>query len=320
MLHVGKFPKGAICAVTTSWDDNDQTNLRIDELLRSMNLKGTFFIDPGKQNGLSDNQLRKLVEQNEIGSHTWSHRNLKRCTVGEIVEELTRSKSYLEQVTKREVVGLAYPWGEYTRQCANIAKEIGYMFARTVGEGQINFPPSNPFAWGVSIHAMNKPRLLSRRATLYIRYLSNNWVQVARKLFFQASKRGAVWHLFGHAWEVFEHQGLLEDLLTICKFVSNRKNVWYATNGDLFQNESVRRNTSITSSYDGGKMVFSVETRGFLRPIIIPLRFSLPEGWGEKFLLNVTTSNSGKYETGLGRNRGWIDVLDIGAKITFSRT
>lgn len=103
--------------------------MEISSLLCSMNLRGTFFIDPGKANSLTDTQLRSLAGKNELGSHTWSHKNLKLSRMDEIRNELTTSKSYIEQITGQPVIGLAYPWGKYSALAERVAEECQYLFA-----------------------------------------------------------------------------------------------------------------------------------------------------------------------------------------------
>lgn len=169
-LEVAKFPKNASYAVTTSWDDNDDANMEIMEVLRSMNLRGTFYVDIGNPrarralgNGLTESQLRVIAETNEVGSHTWSHKNLKDCPLGVLREELASSKRYLELIVGKPVLGMAYPWGKHSSEAQRVAQECGYAFARTVDEGCTDFPPSNNFAWGVSIQALTRPRFFQEK-------------------------------------------------------------------------------------------------------------------------------------------------------------
>lgn len=314
-LLIAKFPRNASCAVTTSWDDNESRNLKILEILNSMGLKGTFYIAPDKPRdiGLTDSELQTLAAANEIGSHTWSHVNLRRCDVNALSTELKDSKEYIHRITQSPVLGFAYPWGEHSSIAEKLVRENGYLFARTVEEGTLKFPPQNPYAWGVSVQALPRPRLLSRKAHVYLRYVTGDWQELAIKLFNRALQRGSVWHLFGHAWEIFDRPHLKEDLQRILHKVAGRKDVWYATNGMLFLNEMARRSVQISDEQEDDRFVFKIRTRFPLPPdthAAIPLRLVVPESWNNNFDMQVTVPDSGTFEKG-GRppRQMWVDIL-----------
>ena len=76
----------------------------------------------------------------EFGSHTATHRNLKRLGHQDFKHEVRRSKLDLEQITGRPVVSFAFPWGVYDRGVhIPILKEVGYECAATTV-----FRPYNP--------------------------------------------------------------------------------------------------------------------------------------------------------------------------------
>jgi len=329
-LQVARFPKNATCAVTTSWDDNDDANMEILRILDSMGLKGTFYVDPGNPgarwavgNGLTESQLRKLAKDNEVGSHTWSHRNLRQCDANVLREELTRSKEYIQSITKCPVLGLAYPWGEHSLTVQRAVQECGYLFARTVDEGSTTFPPLSPYVWGVSVQALARPRLLSRKAHIYVKNLASDWCKLALKLFERARRTTGVWHLFGHASEILRKPGLKDDLLQVFRYVACREDVWYTTNGMLFLNEMVRRGVRISRSRHDGNLVFRVEARfspeTLPYEIQVPLRLVVPADWADGFNVEVTAAGSGRFAMGRAMGQTWIDLFGSGVKIEVVR-
>lgn len=170
---------------------------------------------------------------------------------------------------------------------------------------------------------MTKPRALSRKAFLYLKHLSNDWGYVAKKLYFGVRRENSVWHLWGHAWEVLERPRVHEDLIDVFHSVANHPDVWYATNGELFLNELFRNNVQITETFQENCSVFTVQTRPvvatFRRQTAIPLRYSIPQEWKERFRLEVKTATSGEYEVSDSPDNGWINVYDTGAQIEIRR-
>jgi peptidoglycan-N-acetylglucosamine deacetylase len=82
-------------------------------------------------------------------------------------------------------------------------------------------------------------RNLGRAANLsglfrYTAQLSHlrNWVELGKELFDQVLRRGGIWHLYGHSWEIDELD-LWNDLREMLDYISNRQDVTYATNTQL---------------------------------------------------------------------------------------
>jgi peptidoglycan/xylan/chitin deacetylase (PgdA/CDA1 family) len=65
-----------------------------------------------------------------VGSHTWSHRNLARLSIGAAEHDLTRSREVLEQRLGEPVRAVAYPWGKLgrhvTAETFTAARRAGY--------------------------------------------------------------------------------------------------------------------------------------------------------------------------------------------------
>jgi len=91
--------------VTTSWDDGHMLDLKLAELLRKYDLKGTFYVAPlnrefKKEDLMSDYQLRRLSQEFEIGAHTMTHPRLGKISAEEADKEIRESKTYLESFWK----------------------------------------------------------------------------------------------------------------------------------------------------------------------------------------------------------------------------
>jgi peptidoglycan/xylan/chitin deacetylase (PgdA/CDA1 family) len=66
-----------------------------------------------------------------FGSHTVTHRDLTKLPIDEVRMELSESKRFLEEKIGEEVRYLSYPFGRYTDEIQEIAKEVGYSKAFT---------------------------------------------------------------------------------------------------------------------------------------------------------------------------------------------
>jgi hypothetical protein len=70
-----------------------------------------------------------------VGSHSRSHADLRRCTDAELDEELRGSRTALEDVIGRAVLGFAYPYGLLDDRIAERTAAAGYTHAVTTHRG-----------------------------------------------------------------------------------------------------------------------------------------------------------------------------------------
>jgi peptidoglycan/xylan/chitin deacetylase (PgdA/CDA1 family) len=90
---------------------------------------------------LNRDELKELSDQGiEIGSHTLHHTDLRNVTSEVAREELDLSKSYLEEITGKEVVSLSFPYGSYNDDLINLAFICGYSFVYTTQPEIVSLP------------------------------------------------------------------------------------------------------------------------------------------------------------------------------------
>ncbi|MEY2467262.1 MAG: hypothetical protein QOD03_1783 [Verrucomicrobiota bacterium] len=91
-------------------------------------------------------QIREwLAAGHEIGSHTITHRNLKKLSAAEAREEIFSSKKVLEDTFGVTVKHFCYPFGGWTTAVRELVAEAGYATACTVDFG-MNETGADPFA------------------------------------------------------------------------------------------------------------------------------------------------------------------------------
>jgi peptidoglycan/xylan/chitin deacetylase (PgdA/CDA1 family) len=94
---------------------------------------------------MSWDDLRDLADKGwEIGSHSCSHPRLKRLDDERLAAELTESRLECERQIGTPCRALAYPRGTCDDRLARAARDCGYLFAATVGQGPT---PPLPYQW-----------------------------------------------------------------------------------------------------------------------------------------------------------------------------
>jgi peptidoglycan/xylan/chitin deacetylase (PgdA/CDA1 family) len=234
---------------TTSWDDGYVLDLRIGELLTKYGAKGTFYVAPLEQHGrqmLSEEQIRELGAQHEIGAHTMTHPHLTQIPAEEADREIEESKRWVEERTGKSCDMFCYPFGEKNTQVEELVAEAGFRGARTT-EG-FAFEGGNPFALPTSVHIYPFPfrPILSRRmfdpqrnAKPHLKRMGiplltcRSWLRLAMALFHHAHENKKPWfHLWGHSAEV-EKYGMWKDLAGFLSYVRTFPDIEMAYNSDL---------------------------------------------------------------------------------------
>jgi peptidoglycan-N-acetylglucosamine deacetylase len=238
------FPR---VVVTTSWDDDDASGMRVAELLGKRGIQGTFYVPTGQLNGgsrFTGGNLQTLSRDGfEIGAHTISHRVLTDLSPAELAEEVGGCKPILEQMLGREVAMFCYPRGRFDAHVLREVEKAGYQGARTTrmlcwnGTFPLFEMPTTVQAYphGRSNYLRNLARLggvsaLVQSVPDMIRF--ENWIQLGKKVFDRVLREGGVWHLYGHAWEL-EKLDLWDGLNEVLDYVGGRDGVAYLTNAQV---------------------------------------------------------------------------------------
>lgn len=228
--------------LTTSWDDGHRCDVRLARMLKEHGLKATFYVTPenqefGKEDLLSRPEIRALSQDFEIGAHSMTHRRLPTISAAEAAREITESKAVLEQVTGQEIKVFCYPGGAYTKLHVQMVKDAGYRYARTVARH--TFTMTDPYQAGTSVHAYNHglgfdlwrtARFAKFQPVKVLRCLE--WDALAKAMFDQVIKTGGIYHIWGHSWEIDQHDDW-ERLESVFRYISANPEVSYVTNGEL---------------------------------------------------------------------------------------
>jgi peptidoglycan/xylan/chitin deacetylase (PgdA/CDA1 family) len=119
--------------VTTSWDDGHILDMRLASILKKYGISGTFYVSPKDREFmpeqlLTDEQIKELSKEFEIGAHTMTHPHLTDLSDEHALQEIAGSKEYLERLLGKPVTSFCYPAGYYNPKHVGLQR---YMHTAT---------------------------------------------------------------------------------------------------------------------------------------------------------------------------------------------
>ena len=195
--------------IAQCWDDGVVDDMRLIEILRRHGAKASFNLSFGlheekrtsrwKYEGvkevyqLAQSELRDVYDGFLVANHCYRHGPLARIPLDEARREVREGKDALEQHFGYEVKGFAYPGGSYNAETAELVREAGHVYGRTIHMVDRVFPPDDPIRFHP--HCDYKDPLF--------------WEKFER-----AKANDDVFYFMGHAyelvteehWEAFERQ------------------------------------------------------------------------------------------------------------------
>jgi len=148
--------------VALTFDDGYIYHYAVAQLLNRLGIKATFFIITHlkKFEGKTLLTLRpELIGEivkygHEIGSHTKTHPNLTTIPLYKVEEEARESKRLLEDLTGKEIINFAYPYGAYNTNTIRVISRY-YEYARGGGvnslEDSFNVNPKSRYIIGAFV-------------------------------------------------------------------------------------------------------------------------------------------------------------------------
>lgn len=237
MLMYMRFHGGKRKALTFSYDDGVETDIRLMEIFNKNGLKGTFNLNGSQFNEeereYAEGQIsrplarRRAVEayngeigkNHEIALHCYTHPFLDRLPRDMQVYEVIKDREKLESTFGRIVKGCAYPMGTSSDTTAQVLDTCGVKYARTV-EVTHNFAIPNNWLRMPSTCHHNDPKLFE---------LADNFLYGDMNIWHQ------VWlfSVWGHSYE-FDNDKNWDRIEKFCEKMGNRDDVWYATNVEIY--------------------------------------------------------------------------------------
>lgn len=135
-----KVPYSTKSAFLTFDDGYDNFYSIVLPLLKKYNAKGTLFVINnyiGREGFVTQRQLEEIRDSGlvEIGAHTMDHAFLKDAPKNYALREMAESKKDLEKRLGIAVFSIAYPYGAFTAETAELAKQVPFAVAVSVIPG-----------------------------------------------------------------------------------------------------------------------------------------------------------------------------------------
>lgn len=193
--------------VTASFDDGSIYDMRLANIMYNFNIPTTFYIPADWRKYLlskeiepmTENQLRELAREFEIGSHSVNHTLLTRVDTAEQKYQIEESRLYLKELVNQNIDKFCYPRGYFNEDIKTLVKNAGYTEARTTLVAELN-PPTDRYARNTTLHVG-----LDRRE------YGTDWLNFGRKMIYKALEKEAIgedvdFHFWGHSEEIHRNQ------------------------------------------------------------------------------------------------------------------
>jgi peptidoglycan/xylan/chitin deacetylase (PgdA/CDA1 family) len=137
-------------------------------ILKELDIKATIFVvTSGTDNDnyyVSSEQIKEMSDYGiDIESHTVNHVHLNTLSYEKQLEELKNSKSKIESITKKDVLSVAYPYGDYNEDTKKATIDAGYSIAFTTDIGLAD-RTDNPVALNrIYVNSLNSIEIFKDR-------------------------------------------------------------------------------------------------------------------------------------------------------------
>jgi peptidoglycan/xylan/chitin deacetylase (PgdA/CDA1 family) len=213
------YPNWKLKALTFSYDDGDVADFKLVEIFNKYNMKATFHIPsswfktkPKKR--VPEAKVNTLYKGHELSGHGANHIYLTKATEKKVDAEIKTDIAQWKKITGKTITGYAYPFGRFSPQVMAILKQNGLIYSRVVKTDKSFALPKDFLAWHPTAHHN------VNIATLVDKYLK-----------FQP-KEMSVLLVWGHSYE-FTNKNNWHVIEDFCRQMSNKKDIFYATMGEI---------------------------------------------------------------------------------------
>ncbi len=227
-----KLKDGKSKVLTFSYDDGVVQDIRLINILNKYGLKGTFNINTGIYTPeekkreqfrgtmkLSEAQELYVNSGHEVAVHALTHPFLERLPISSVLTEILEDRKNIEKQYRTLARGMAYPYGTYNDEVVEALRKCGICYSRTTRATEKFEWPQEWLLLHPTCHH-NHPQLMEfakRFVESSTRYPMDNWM----------------FYVWGHSYEFDDHDNW-EVIEKFADYVSDREDVWYATNIEIY--------------------------------------------------------------------------------------
>ncbi len=230
-LHM-RFPGGKAKALTFSYDDGVEQDIRLIDIFDKHGLKGTFNINTGSyapegkvypegqvHRRMSKSRAIALYKDSahEVAVHTLCHPFLEQLQPNMIAHEVLGDRANIEKEYGKITRGMAYPFGTTSDAVVEVLKSCGIVYSRTTkSTGGFAIPTD----W------------LRLPATCH--HSSKDLMKLGEKFISETPARAPwLFYVWGHSYE-FDGDNNWEVIESFADLVAFKDDVWYATNIEIY--------------------------------------------------------------------------------------
>ena len=228
-----RYPQGVAKALTLSYDDAVEQDIRLIEILDKYGIKATFNINTGcfSEEGkvfpagtihrrMSKSRAIELYKNSghEVAVHAYSHPWLETLPASEVAYEILEDRKNIEEMFGTIARGMAYPYGTTSDTVVEVLKNSGILYSRTTVSTNKFDIPSDWLRLPATCHHKN-PELMN---------LAKKFVEM------KPDAHPKLFYLWGHSYE-FEANDNWNVIEEFCEYISNNESIWYATNIEIFE-------------------------------------------------------------------------------------
>jgi len=227
-----RFPQGRTKALTLSYDDGVEQDMRLVEIMNRHGLKGTFNLNSGLyapegrvhpegqiHRRMTEKQVTEtfLNSGHEIACHALTHPFLDQLPPAMVAREIIRDRENLERQFGTIVRGFAYPYGTCSDSVIETIRSCGIVYARTVESTNSFRIPTDWLRMPATCHHDSRELM-----TLAEKFCDG-----------KVSREPWLFYLWGHSYE-FEANNNWHVIEEFARYMGGRDDIWYATNIEIY--------------------------------------------------------------------------------------
>ncbi len=236
MMNIMRFPGNRTRALTLSYDDGVQQDIKMMQILNKHGIKCTFNLNGSwleeDEREFAEGQISRrmarrealeiyngeLGKPHEIAVHGYTHPFLDKLPSEMVAYEMIKDREVLEKTFGRVIKGCAYPFGPTNDETVETMRRCGILYARTTVSTKGFDIPTDWLRMSATCHHKH-PELFE----LCDRFLTTDHHRGFPQLFY----------LWGHTYE-FEQHDNWEIIEKFAEKMGGRDDVWYATNMEVY--------------------------------------------------------------------------------------
>jgi len=215
--------------VTFSYDDGFIHDVRLVEMFNRHGLKCTFNLNSGLMGKASRRLMYegkpaerinsqnaiKIYKGHEIAAHFLTHARFLEVSREQLETEIVQDIKNLSELFGCDIVGMAYPFGQYSDALIDILRENGIKYARTV-EASHSFEIKNDL---MRLHPTCK-------------HNDKKLFELAEYFVNATPAEPMLFYVWGHSFD-FDCESDWDMMEEFCKYISGRGDIFYGTNREV---------------------------------------------------------------------------------------